>query len=130
MYRNANRALSKKFLFIVGTELLTTTGITVVKECGQNVSFNCTADGVPVPIIVWRKNGQLIISRNKWSIMSTNATIGFRIKHIPGVLQITSTLTITDLTESDNGNYSCRAENEFDDGVVLATPYILTVECK
>ena len=122
--------LSKKFYFIVVTELLNTTGITVVRENGQNVSFNCTADGVPVPTIVWRKNGQLVMSRNKWSIFSTNVTIGFRRKQLPGVLQITSTLAITDLTESDNGNYSCRAENEFDDGVVLATPYILTVECK
>ena len=97
-----------------------------MKERGQNVSINCTADGVPVPTIVWRKDGQLIIPSSRRSTSSKNYP-GFR-SNITGT---TSTLTITDLTGSDNGTYSCRALNEANIGVVLDTPYQLTVvACK
>ena len=100
--------------------------MTILKERGQNVSFNCTADGVPIPTIVWRKDGQLIIPSNRRSLSLQNST-GFRSNTIPGVVQVTSILTITDLTGSDNGSYSCRADNEANIGAVLTTPYQLTV---
>ena len=97
-----------------------------MKERGQNVSINCTADGVPVPTIVWRKDGQLIIPSSRRSTSSKNYP-GFR----SSITGTTSTLTITDLTGSDNGSYSCRAVNEANIGVVLDTPYQLTVvACK
>ena len=93
-----------------------------MKERGQNLSFNCTANGIPMPTIVWRKDGQLIIPSSRRSTSSKNYP-GFR-SNITGT---TSTLTITDLTGSDNGTYSCRAVNEANIGVVLDTPYQLTV---
>ena len=97
-----------------------------MKVKGQNVSINCTADGIPMPTIVWRKNGQLIIPSSRRSTSSKIYT-GFHSSIIPGILQITSILTITDLTGFDNGSYSCRAVNEANIGVILDTPYQLTV---
>ena len=117
-------------IFIVYPQLLVSTGVTVVKESGQNTSFNCTADGVPVPTIVWRKNGQLLVSGDRRSIVYTNTSVGFRIRNIPGVMKITSVLTITDLTGSDSGNYSCRVDNG-GRPAILTKPFQLTVlECK
>ena len=97
-----------------------------MKERGQNVSFNCTADGIPIPNIVWRKGGQLIIPSNRRNSSLQNSN-GFRTNTMPGVVQVTSILTITDLIGSDNGSYSCRADNEANIGAVLTTPYQLTV---
>ena len=105
--------------------------MTAEKKRNQNVSFNCTADGIPMPTIVWRKNGQLLIPNNKRNIAQSSNSTGFRSNTIPGVVQVTSILTITDLIGSDNGSYSCRADNEANIGAVLTTPYQLTVvECK
>ena len=116
--------------FIVHPQLLVSTGVTVVKESGQNTSFNCTADGVPVPTIVWRKNGQLLVSGDRMTIVYTNISVGFRIQNISGVMQITNVLTITDLTGSDSGNYSCRVDNG-GRPAILTKPFQLTVlECK
>ena len=101
--------------------------MTAEKKRNQNVSFNCTADGIPMPTIVWRKNGQLLIPNNKRNIAQLSNSAGFRSNTIPGVVQVTSILTITDLTGSDNGSYSCRADNEANIGAVLTIPYQLTV---
>ena len=89
--------------------------------------FNCTADGLPRPVIVWRKNGQLLLNTNTLKIISSDQTIGFRSNIIPEVLQRTSMIEITDLKGNDNGSYSCRADNEANLGVVLTTPFILQV---
>lgn len=100
--------------------------MSIVKERQQNVSFNCSADGIPMPTIVWRKDGQYLIQNNKRSITEQSDT-GFRSTSIPGVLLINSTLTITGLTGSDNGSYSCRADNEANIGSLLVEPFILSV---
>ena len=112
--------------FIVPAQLYTV-GVPVEKVRGQNVLFSCTADGIPMPIIVWRKDGKLIIRNNKRNIAQSSNSTGFRSNTIPGVVQVTSILTITDLTGFDNGSYSCRADNEANIGAVLTTPYQLTV---
>ena len=89
--------------------------------------FNCTADGLPRPLIVWRKNGRLLLNASRLKIMSSKQTNGFRSNIIPEVLQRTSMLEITDLKGNDNGSYSCRADNEAHLGVVLTTPFTLQV---
>ena len=104
---------------IVAARLVNTDGVAVEKERGQNISFNCTAEGIPMPTIVWRKDGQLIIQNNKRHISSKSST-GFH-------SGVTSTLIISDVTGSDNGSYSCRADNEANIGAVLTIPYQLTV---
>lgn len=108
---------------------MNTIGEKKIKNVGGTVSFNCTADGVPAPDIVWRKDGKYIIPQaNRRKTSSSNLTDGFRINEIPQAMQRTSELIITDLTVSDTGSYSCRADNGVDKGAVLTIPYHLTVE--
>ncbi|XP_019850052.1 PREDICTED: hemicentin-1-like isoform X1 [Amphimedon queenslandica] len=122
----ANVTATTNFDVFVPAKLQYTAGMSIVKERRQNVSFNCSADGIPMPTIVWRKDGQFLIQNNKRSITEQGST-GFRSNAIPGVLQINSMLTITGLTGSDNGSYSCRADNEANIGSVLIEPFILSV---
>ena len=115
-------------LTLVTAQLLYINGVAVNKKSGQSISLNCTADGIPTPTIVWRKDGQLIVPNNKRSI-SVQLSAGFRSNISLDI--ITSNLTINDLTGSDNGSYSCRADNKANIGAALNTPYQLTViECK
>ena len=103
------------------------TGGFVTKNKGQNVTFNCTAEGVPQPVIVWRKNGQILSNTSRVTIVSLQESNGFHTKYIP----TTSVIIIINLRGNDNGNYSCRADNAVKTGSVLMTPYVLqVVECK
>ena len=110
-------------IFLVIAVLLNNYGQYLSKEKGQSVSFNCTADGVPQPVIVWRKNGQLILNTNRITISSTGQSNGFHSNYFP----TTSVLTITDLRGSDNGSYSCRIKNADNIKAVLSKPYVLHV---
>ena len=97
------------------------------RETGQSVSFNCTADGIPVPVIAWRRNGQLLLPSARYSEVITDPSPGFRSEDQPGVLKVTSNLTVTSLKTTDQGAYSCRADNGEGDGAVMGEPYQLTV---
>ena len=99
------------------------TGGFVTKNKGQNVTFNCTADGVPQPDIVWRKNGQLLLNTSRVTIVSSQESNGFYTNYI----STTSVIIIKDLRGNDNGSYSCRADNTVKTGSVLMTPYVLQV---
>ena len=95
----------------------------ISKQKGQSVSFNCTADGDPQPVIVWRKNGQLLLKTSRITIVSSEQSNGFHSVYFP----TTSVLAITDLRERDNGSYSCRIKNAVNTEAVLNTPYVLHV---
>lgn len=99
----------------------------IIKGKGESISFNCTADGISLPLITWRRNGQLITGNARRKIESSGISDGFRSSIIPGVMQVTSTLTITNLNQNDNGNYSCRADNEAQIGDTSVLPYSLQV---
>ena len=99
----------------------------ITQKRGESVKFNCTADGIPRPYIVWRKNGQLLLNTSRLKIVSLEYSNGFHSNITPGVLQLTSILTIIDLTENDNSNYFCRVNNI---GAVLATYVLKVVERK
>ena len=91
------------------------------------MSFNCTADGIPQPIIVWRKNGQLLLNTSRITILSSQESNGFYTNYIP----VTSVITIKDLRGNDNGSYSCGAHNGVKTESVVTILYILqVVECK
>ena len=87
------------------------------------MSFNCTADGIPQPVTLWRKNGQLLLNTNRVTIVSSQESNGFHTNYIP----TTSVITIKDLNGNDNGSYSCQAGNSVKTGTVLMTPYVLQV---
>ena len=85
--------------------------------------FNCTADGIPQPVILWRKNGQLLLNTSRVTIVSSQESNGFHTNYIP----TTSVITIKDLRGNDNGSYSCQADNTVKRETVLMTPYVLQV---
>ena len=87
------------------------------------MSLNCTADGIPQPVIVWRKNGQLLLNTSRVTIVSSQESNGFHTNYFP----ITSVITIKDLRGNDKGSYSCQADNTVKTGTVLMTPYVLKV---
>ena len=109
--------------FLVIAVLLNKYGEYLCKQEGQSVSCNCTADGIPQPIIVWRKNGQLLLNTSRITISSTEQSNGFHSKYFP----TTSVLTITNLRGSDNGSYSCRIKNVTKFEAALTTSYVLHV---
>ena len=94
-----------------------------MKNRGENVSLNCTADGIPQPVILWRKNGQLLLNTSRVTIVSSQESNGFHTNYIP----TTSVITIKDLRGNDNGNYSCQVDNKIKPGTALMTPYVLQV---
>ena len=95
----------------------------------MNVTFNCSADGIPQPRVSWRRNGQLLANIDQLQrynvIMST--LNGFRSAQLPGVQQLDTTLTITNLKQHDQGSFSCIAQSANTDPVVLQTAYQLVV---
>ena len=98
-----------------------------MKNRGENVSLNCTADGIPQPVILWRKNGQLLLNTSRVTIVSSQESNGFHINYVP----TTSVITIKDLRRNDNGNFSCQADNKVKKESILMTLYVLqVVECK
>ena len=118
-----NTVLMLSLFFKVNGVILNNTGTFVTKNKGRKVTFNCTADGIPQPVIVWRKNGQLLLNTSRVTIVSSQESNGFHTKYIP----TTSVITIKDLRGNDNGSYSCRADNGVKTGTILMTPYVLGV---
>ena len=113
--------------YIVEAALMNKNGIVTTKETGEIVTFNCTADGINTPKIIWRRNGQLLFNTTRLKIISFNKIEGFR--PTLETQQITSSLIISDLKDADSGNYSCTADNEARTPVSLSSPFVLTVSC-
>ena len=66
----------------------------------QPATFYCMGTGIPVPEIIWRKNGKEITNFTKYNI-TTNGGINDR----------GSTLKIHNLEYKDRGNFSCTITN-------------------
>ena len=111
----------------VEVAIKTSEGSIVSKKHGDSVSFTCTADGFPRPKVIWRLNGQpLLTNSSRRMITYAYDDQGFR--SIPKVKQISIHLNISDLSGADNGSYSCRADNEARMPVVMTEPFTLRVE--
>ena len=74
---------------------------TVLNEtaiAGDRVRLQCEVDGMPEPVITWRKDSQILSPDNNVIIAKS---------------PFKSVLTITQVSKSDHGKYSCKASNRF-----------------
>ena len=78
---------------------------------GSNVSFTCNATGNPAPTFRWTKNGSVLTTDSRISLLSDG-------KH----------LTITNVTREDSGQYVCEATNNVT--TVPSDSATLNVQCK
>ena len=115
-------------LFTVKPELQNYNGIYLTRQENEQAIFNCSADGIPAPDIVWRRNGQLLFNIEDKFIISNTMSETFRSKdELPGLVGTKSVLTVRSLTTADSAEYSCRADNGAGLGVFMEEPYRLEV---
>ena len=83
-------------------------GVYIVNET-FSVTFNCSATGIPPPTIQWLKNNSILnVTANSSRFLLGNATVS----ETPGeVSMVTRMLTINNAMETDNGTYTCVANN-------------------
>ena len=89
-------------------------------------SLSCVVGGLPVVSIVWLKNG-VLISESSDVTFSSNANSTLTTG------QVTSTITLTNLTLDDAAQYQCVGNNTGAPGVeftVTSAPATLIVQCK
>ena len=88
---------------------------------GDSAIFQCTARGLPLPEIVWSKDGILILPSGNKVEVNSRATMDGN-----GLPILVSVLTVNALLPRDAGSYNCRAFNNIS-SLSLELPYILTV---
>ena len=71
--------------------------------------FNCSADGIPPPSLIWYKGENILLNSSRYMIHEQES-MGFRLA-IPQTQQTSSSLTILRIRAKDSGYYECRADN-------------------
>ena len=79
---------------------------------GQFAVFSCVVTGLPAPLVRWTRNNSFGVvditqSRFKHSIQESNQTT------VDGPDIVSSTLTIGNLSNMDDGQYTCRGIDTF-----------------
>ncbi len=100
---------------MIELDLLQVAKQNVTANYSGQVSFVCSATGLPIPTIVWLKDSTLVPVFLPRVIVSTNN----------GTSNVTSILTITGLLTSDEGQYICKAAQ---DTTFKEVSYYLSVE--
>ena len=84
-----------EFSFILSVPpSLTETPMNQTIPKGQTASFSCSATGDPTPSIKWYKSQDPISNNTHFSVLSN------------------ATLVVNNVSEQDNGWYTCRATND------------------
>ena len=83
------------------------------KTEGDNVTLSCNADGNPLPMVSWTKDGFSLVA-------SGNSRISFSGKN--------RTLTILNASKRDSGEYRCVAKNSL--GNDTSSAAALDIQCK
>ena len=80
---------------------------------GNSVIFECSATGIPAPVITWLRNGRELNSAtdSRVTIRNASAPISFIRGDSETVLEVSRTLTLDNTVDSDSGLYECRATN-------------------
>ena len=88
------------YVFLVDPEI-TQGPVGAARMLGENVTFTCTATGLPIPDITWNDTSGIDISVQAGDDMIINDTAR------------QSQITVSDLQLSDFGMYTCTATNQF-----------------
>lgn len=116
------------FHFAVEPELQDPIGTRLVREEDEMAVFNCSADGIPAPNIVWRRGGQLLVEAESKFLISNTPSDAFRLQEdLYGLEGTSSVLTVLNLATTDSTTYSCRADNGAGSGAIMQVPYTLEV---
>ena len=102
-----------------------------MSDIGGTVNITCTADGLPEPRVVWKRNGTVIVTENsetrqRWMVTNESGRPGFRTQ-VPTNTFVSSRLVIKQILEADNNTQlTCLAINNF--GQSATKNYTLIVE--
>ena len=81
-------------------------GMTVQTFTGTSVTLQCQAEGSPMPVVSWSKNGQPLASKGRISISGDG------------------TLTVRNTRAQDTGRYKCSAKNAIGETSEASSVYI------
>ena len=93
---------------VVPVITISPTNQTVVST--DNATFTCTATAKPRGVIQWRRNGVVLTNTMKHIIIDSEEG-DCVITNPPSDCIIISTLSITNNTQNDNGEYVCTVSN-------------------
>ena len=100
-----------------------TDGDKFIVEEEQPIIFQCIADGIPVPNIIWIHNGELVSLNPRFTV----AAVIIRAPYRPNITQaLQSSLTVTRALSADTGDYFCTADNSAGRNF-LSMPFMLNV---
>lgn len=131
-----NYSINCVSIILVFPELRYKVGGTINVMQGQNVTLNCTADGISQPNFIWRQaaltidtNLQIRYSTRNTSVSAFRDRVSLIGDSLSIDLSTTSYLTITNLDpNADTALYQCLAQNELlGRGVQLETAYYLNI---
>jgi len=92
---------------------------------GENITFMCTAEGAPLPTMVWIRDNQFLQTElsNRFQVVEET------VQSVRSDVQYArrSILTLSNLTVTDSGFYTCRASNGYRVPSFLTQPYQLIV---
>ena len=82
----------------IAPPVITTEPMDTQALVGSSATFVCVAAGEPTPTFQWSFGGLAIVDDDKYDVTATAPTV--------------STLTVLDVSPSDDGNYTCTATND------------------
>jgi len=100
-------------------------GDNFTSQSGDNITLTCTVDAAPLPDIVWLRNGLFLETTLNDKFQLVVETVASIRSDIDDAKR--STLTIFNLTRSDNGSYLCRASNGFGRPAVFRTSQLTVI---
>ena len=101
------------FLLVVGPHFIINPIADQEVVINGTLTLTCSAEGFPIPSIVWFMN---------------NTMISNKITNVESTMNTSSTLIISNVNFNDSGMYYCQAvSNEFPDVNVTSTIAIITV---
>ena len=108
---------------VAGASITSSQSVYTANETNP-VTFQCTVTSSPSSDITWYRNGAALTSSS-----DPRVSVGSPSQQLlsSGLYQVTQTLTITNSTDTDSGNYSCMGNNTA--GSETAA-FMLVVQCK